>query len=448
MFTGDIGRVRDQNSAPGKVVRSGPTEGETADILVMESTYGNRQHPTDDPRPELAAIIRQTVERGGSVVVPAFAVERTQKFLFMLKELMESGQIPRVPVYCDSPMAIKAVEIFLKHAEECTDETCRLIKQYGSPLQWPGFTFALTPEESKKINDTNFPVDHHFLERHGDRRTHPASPGAAAARSEEYGDLHRIPGAGNARSHHQERRAGGAHLQRDRAHPGPDRGASSNSAITPIRRSCWNGCARFLKSPRPLTWCTASRRHRRSLRDAMTKELGWNVQVAEWMEKVEVNSVELCTNCRISIRNRNWQSECGAFMTESELKKHLEAAEKSPKQIAAAVSGLPDKVLRYKPAPDKWCILEILGHLADIEIVYAYRLRQMLADKKPVIAPMDQDDWARNLGYMETPPAELVALYGLNRHAQPAIVAAPQAGGPRRSRPIILRRRRTLPWPS
>jgi hypothetical protein len=104
-------------------------------------------------------------------------------------------------------------------------------------------------------------------------------------------------------------------------------------------------------------------------------------------------------------------------MTEAELKKHLEAAEKSPKQIAAAVSGVPDKTLRYKPAPDKWCILEILAHLADMEILYAYRLRQMLADKKPVIAPIDQDDWARNLGYMETPPAELVALYGLNRHA-------------------------------
>jgi hypothetical protein len=104
-------------------------------------------------------------------------------------------------------------------------------------------------------------------------------------------------------------------------------------------------------------------------------------------------------------------------MTESELKNFLGAAEKNPKQIAAAVSGLPDKVLRFKPAPDKWCVHEILGHLADVEIVYAYRLRQMLADKKPVIAPMDQNDWARNLGYLETPPPELIALYGLNRHA-------------------------------
>jgi len=107
----------------------------------------------------------------------------------------------------------------------------------------------------------------------------------------------------------------------------------------------------------------------------------------------------------------------GDLMTEIDLKKHLEAAEKSPKQVAAAVSGLPEKVLRYKPSPEKWCIHDILGHLADIEIVYAYRVRQMLADKKPVIAPMDQDDWARNLGHLETPPPELVALYGLNRHA-------------------------------
>jgi DinB superfamily len=103
-------------------------------------------------------------------------------------------------------------------------------------------------------------------------------------------------------------------------------------------------------------------------------------------------------------------------MTEAEFKKHLDAAEKSPKEIAAAVSGLPDKVLRYKPSPNKWSILEILAHLADMEILYAYRIRQMLADKKPVIAPIDQDDWAHHLGYMESVPAELVALYGLNRH--------------------------------
>jgi hypothetical protein len=103
-------------------------------------------------------------------------------------------------------------------------------------------------------------------------------------------------------------------------------------------------------------------------------------------------------------------------MTEAQFQRHLDAAEKSPRDIATAVSGLSDRVLRYKPSPDKWCVLEILGHLADVEIVYGYRLRQMLADNKPTIAPLDQDAWARNLNYLDSPPSELVAFYGLARH--------------------------------
>jgi uncharacterized damage-inducible protein DinB len=103
-------------------------------------------------------------------------------------------------------------------------------------------------------------------------------------------------------------------------------------------------------------------------------------------------------------------------MSEAELQEHIAAADKSPRRIAAAVSGLPDTILGYKPAPDRWSILEILGHLADIEIVYAHRFRQMLADKQPVIAPMDQEAWATKLSYSEESPAELVAAYGLNRH--------------------------------
>jgi len=96
LFTGDIGRVRDTEVAVGKVVHSGPQEGESADLMVMESTYGNRMHPTTDPRPELAKLITDTVKRGGSVVVPAFAVERTEKFLFLVKDMMEAGEIPTV----------------------------------------------------------------------------------------------------------------------------------------------------------------------------------------------------------------------------------------------------------------------------------------------------------------------------------------------------------------
>jgi hypothetical protein len=115
-------------------------------------------------------------------------------------------------------------------------------------------------------------------------------------------------------------------------------------------------------------------------------------------------------------------------VTEAELKKHLDAAEKSPKEIAAAVSGLSPAALRYRSDPAKWCILEILGHLADIEIVYGYRLRQMLADEKPVIAAMDQDAWAKNLGYLDASAPELVASYGLNRHHNLRLLRRLKAG--------------------
>jgi metallo-beta-lactamase family protein len=176
--------VRNSEIAPGKVTRTGPAEGESCDVLVMESTYGNRTHPTEDVRPQLAAQIKKTVARGGTVIIPAFAVERTQKLLFLLKELMETGQIPRVPVHVDSPMAIKAVQIFLKHAEEFTDATKALIAKYGSPLQWPGFSFDLTQEQSKAINEIRTPqiivsssgmvtggrILHHLIHRLSDSR--------------------------------------------------------------------------------------------------------------------------------------------------------------------------------------------------------------------------------------------------------------------------------------
>lgn len=104
-------------------------------------------------------------------------------------------------------------------------------------------------------------------------------------------------------------------------------------------------------------------------------------------------------------------------MTEQEFRQHLDAIEHNPARIAPAVAGLDDATLRYKPNPQKWCILEILGHLADIEVLYGYRMRQMMADKQPTIAPIDQDDWARNLGYLEGSPAEFLAAYLAARRA-------------------------------
>lgn len=286
LFTGDIGRVRDQHIAPGKVVYSGPQAGESADIVVMESTYGNRRHPTEDPRPQLADLIRKTVARGGSVVAPAFAVERTQKFLFMVKELMESDQCPRVPVYCDSPMAIKAVEIFLKHTEEYGQDTKQLIARHGSPLQWPGFTFAQTSEQSKKINDSRFPcviisssgmvtggrILHHLIQRLPDPRNTilfigfqaPGTRGfiikSGAPEVKIFGQMVPI-------------RAQVAALEQFSDH------ADNPELLEWLRTFSGKPGRTYLVHGEP----DASSQ----LRDTIATELGWEVQIAQWMEKAE-----------------------------------------------------------------------------------------------------------------------------------------------------------------
>ena len=287
LFTGDIGRVRDHKVAPGKVVHSGPEEGEIADLVVMESTYGNRAHPKEDPLPELAGLITAAAKRGGSVVVPAFAIERTQKFVFIVKHLIESGQIPGLPVFCDSPMAIKAVEIFLKHDEEYSEETRNMIRKYGSPLEWPGFTFASTPEESKKINAVLTPsiiisssgmvtggrVLHHLAQRLPEPKNlvlfigfqAPGTRGFAikskSAEVKIYGDLVPI-------------RAQVAALEQFSDHADPP------ELLRWLRTFGNRPATTYLVHGEP----GASGQ----LRELMEKELGWKVQVAQYLEKVEV----------------------------------------------------------------------------------------------------------------------------------------------------------------
>ncbi|HVN20836.1 MAG TPA: MBL fold metallo-hydrolase, partial [Dongiaceae bacterium] len=287
LFSGDIGRVHDHTIAPGKVVHSGPPEGESADVLVMESTYGNRAHPKEDPLPEVAELIRDTAKRGGSVIVPAFAVERTQKFVFILKDLMESGMIPRIPVFCDSPMAIKAVEIFLKHDEEYSDQTREMIRKYGSPVEWPGFTFASTPEESKKINDARMPsviisssgmvtggrILHHLQQRLPDPRNlvlfigfqAPGTRGfTIKSRADEvkiFGDYIPI-------------RAQVAALEQFSDHADPP------ELLQWLRTFKNRPAAIYLVHGEP----DASSQ----LRSVMEKELGWNVQIAQYQQKVQL----------------------------------------------------------------------------------------------------------------------------------------------------------------
>jgi metallo-beta-lactamase family protein len=285
LFTGDLGRVRNHGIAPGKVVSSGPTQGEKADLLIMESTYGNRRHPSEDPRPQLAAIIKETVERGGTVIVPAFAVERTQKFLFMLKELMEAGQIPKIPVFCDSPMAIKAVEIFLKYADEYSEETRELIRKCGSPLEWPGFTFASTPDESKKINANVYPaiivsssgmatggrILHHLAQRMPDPRNTILFIGFQAPGTRGHAIKN---GAKEIRMFGMEIpvRAKVLALEQFSDHADPP------EMLEWLHTFKGKPARTYLVHGEP----DASS----GLRAMITEELGWKVEVAEWMQKV------------------------------------------------------------------------------------------------------------------------------------------------------------------
>ena len=287
LFTGDIGRVREHKVAPGKVVHSGPMEGEAADFLVMESTYGNRVHPKEDPLPELARLITDTAKRGGSVIVPAFAIERTQKFVFILKHLIESGQVPRIPVFCDSPMAIKAVEIFLKHDEEYSEETRAMIRTYGSPLTWPGFVFASTPEESKKINANSVPaviisssgmatggrILHHLAQRLPDPRNlvlfigfqAPGTRGFAIKSGTEeikiFGDYVPI-------------RAQVAALEQFSDHADPP------ELLQWLRTFRNRPGTTYLVHGEPVA--------SQQLRQTMTNELSWTVQIASYLEKIEL----------------------------------------------------------------------------------------------------------------------------------------------------------------
>ena len=285
LFTGDIGRVRLQPETPGSVVRSGPEQNEDPELLVMESTYGNRAHPHEDVRPQLAKIISDTVHRGGSVVVPAFAVERTQKFLFLIKELMESNQIPRVPVFIDSPMAIKAVEIFLKYADEFTDEACALVRKYGSPLEWPEFHFAPKQEDSRKINEVRYPciivsssgmvtggrILHHLMLRLPDPRNQVLFIGFQAPGTR--GEIIK-GGAKSVRIFLQEVpiRAQVAALEQFSDH------ADTAELLYWLKT--------FRHAPQSTFLVHGEPQASAQLQQTISSNLGWNVKIAHWLEKV------------------------------------------------------------------------------------------------------------------------------------------------------------------
>jgi metallo-beta-lactamase family protein len=144
LFTGDMGRPHD-------FVMKEPTIIEEVDYLVIESTYGNRLHDKEDPKILLKDIINTTVRRGGSVIIPAFAVARAQTLLYYISQLKKEKSIPDIPVYLDSPMATNATQIMCNHKEELrlSENECEDLCNIA--------TYIRTPEESKNLDQNTFP---------------------------------------------------------------------------------------------------------------------------------------------------------------------------------------------------------------------------------------------------------------------------------------------------
>ena len=151
IFSGDIGNV-DQPLIKDPI----PTK--DADYVVMESTYGDRFHDQDrlDYVAELSAVIRETFAKGGNVVIPSFAVGRTQEMLYFLRKIKADNLVPEFPkfeVYVDSPLAVEATGIFQKNIYSCFDEEAmELVRNGINPLAFPGLRLAITSDESKQIN--------------------------------------------------------------------------------------------------------------------------------------------------------------------------------------------------------------------------------------------------------------------------------------------------------
>lgn len=143
---------------------------DTADFLVMESTYGNRLHLRNDDKASLFLdIVSETLDKGGRVIIPSFAVGRTQEILYEIDKLKDEHvndeefkrkykTLMKVPVYVDSPLAISATEVFKKNTKLFEEEIQNKLKLGDHPLEFPGLKFTPTPDESRALNESFDPA--------------------------------------------------------------------------------------------------------------------------------------------------------------------------------------------------------------------------------------------------------------------------------------------------
>jgi len=151
LFSGDLGR-------PSVPILQPPDEAPSADYLIVESTYGDRIHePITTVADKLARLIRKTSERGGHVIVPAFAVGRTQELVLLLHQLAEQRLIPDIPLFVDSPLAINVTDVFRKHPEEYSSDLLGFTESGKDPFGFHRLRYLREASESKALNDLRMP---------------------------------------------------------------------------------------------------------------------------------------------------------------------------------------------------------------------------------------------------------------------------------------------------
>lgn len=152
-FSGDIGR----REMP--IIRD-PDYFRDLDVLIMESTYGNRLHThSDEVEEEVAKVVREVFDRKGKIIIPAFAVGRTQLLVYVLHKLFDQNRIPEIPIYVDSPLAVNATKVFKDHPECFDRETNRIFLESGAdPFGFGRLKYISTVEQSKELNDIKDPI--------------------------------------------------------------------------------------------------------------------------------------------------------------------------------------------------------------------------------------------------------------------------------------------------
>jgi metallo-beta-lactamase family protein len=152
LFSGDLGRFP-QMVIPGPAV---PEDG--YDYMLLESTYGDRLHPKEDIGERLTSIVESTASRGGTVVIPSFAIGRTQELLYLLREVIEDGKMHSIPIHVDSPMAIDVTHIYEKHKEDHSLELDAMEEKGFKPFAPPDLHFDKSVDQSKQLNGVRFPL--------------------------------------------------------------------------------------------------------------------------------------------------------------------------------------------------------------------------------------------------------------------------------------------------